>query len=256
VLDREGRQRGVELLGIDLGPGGVPELWCELEVPISRPVGQQPQGPVEVRIRIESVVPARDEEINFARRIVGERGGVFIGNGVRGAQPPMSSWPELCSAHYPGPALESAILIAKAILHGLMQRMSRVLWSSVLVVAIAGCGRRDIAVLHPEAKQVVLSSGMLQDCENLGDVSGKSTAEGDPEAAMQGARNDLRNRVAALGGTHGVIETSVSDMKVGVWRGAKEIVLSGTAYRCPPKPPSTEATPAAEPSPAANTTAK
>lgn len=107
----------------------------------------------------------------------------------------------------------------------------------IAALALAGCASNDVAVLNPQAAHVQIISGSPLSCQPLGDVYGRSTAEGDPEAAMQGARADLRNRTAAMGGTHVVLQQSSSDASRGMWQPAKEVTLAGAAYRCDAAPP-------------------
>lgn len=97
-------------------------------------------------------------------------------------------------------------------------------------LVLLGCMR--VATLRPGAERIRLVNQEPPGCDQLGDVTGKSTAERDPEAALQGARNDLRNRAQAMGATHVVLQNSSSDKVFGVFTPAQETVVSGVALRC------------------------
>ncbi len=110
--------------------------------------------------------------------------------------------------------------------------MQRVLATLVVALGLGGCAVHNVTALKPQAAHVEIVSGTPTGCQPLGDVFGSSTAEGDPQAAMEGARNDLRNRTAARGGTHVALQSSTSDTAMGMWTPAKEVTLAGAAYRC------------------------
>ena len=105
---------------------------------------------------------------------------------------------------------------------------------AVATIGLTGCPVREVATLHPRAAHVEIISGAPMGCRSLGDVYGTSIAEDDPQAAMQGARNDLRNQTASLGGTAVALQQSAADAERGTWGVAKKVTLAGVAYYCPP----------------------
>ncbi|HET7499725.1 MAG TPA: DUF4156 domain-containing protein [Kofleriaceae bacterium] len=100
--------------------------------------------------------------------------------------------------------------------------------------ALGGCAgfREKRVALRPEASHVELMTGRPDGCQALGDVIGSATVEGDKEQAIQEARNDVRNKAAALGATHIELQTTSNERKSGMWHAQYEITLSGVAYRC------------------------
>jgi hypothetical protein len=86
--------------------------------------------------------------------------------------------------------------------------------------------------LRPEATRIELVTGRPEGCQALGDVIGSASVEGDKEQAMQEARNDVRNKAAALGATHVELQSTSNEKKGGMWGARYEMTLSGVAYGC------------------------
>ncbi len=95
----------------------------------------------------------------------------------------------------------------------------------VAAVSIAGCKKRDLMVLDPSAAMVAIVNAAPDDCKVLGDVEGRSRSDYERAEAVEGARNDLRNQTAYLGGTHVELQQTVNQ--------GNEVVLIGQAYCCP-----------------------
>lgn len=121
-----------------------------------------------------------------------------------------------------------------------MHRAMMKIVKTICALSLFGCiGALDrVAVLQPGAERIRLVNQEPPGCAQLGDVIGKSQAEAEPEAALQGARNDLRNRAQAMGATHVIVQNSASDKAFGMWRPAQETVVSGVALKCPVEGPS------------------
>lgn len=101
-------------------------------------------------------------------------------------------------------------------------------------LVLSGCsGAMDKrAKLDPPASRVELVTVNPSGCENLGDVSGIARVEGDDGEAAQEARNDIRNKAAAKGATHVVLQTNNSEEKSGAWATSIQVTLTGVAYQC------------------------
>jgi uncharacterized protein DUF4156 len=116
--------------------------------------------------------------------------------------------------------------------------MSRSVVVFVIATAIAGglsacAGSLDNRVtLHPDAARVELVAGGVEGCHTLGDVVGSASVEGDETQATLEARNDVRNKAAALGATHVALQTNSGERKAGMWRPRYQMTLAGVAYRC------------------------
>lgn len=106
--------------------------------------------------------------------------------------------------------------------------------SALVLCAFCACaGSLDKrVVLRPEAARVELVTGQPEGCQSLGDVVGSASIEGDKDQATLEARNDVRNKAAALGATHVALQTSSGESKPGMWAARHEMTLSGVAYRC------------------------
>ncbi len=116
--------------------------------------------------------------------------------------------------------------------------LSRIVTASC-ALSLGGCifSVDNIPALKPEAAQVRIVNEEPEGCTLLGDVSGKATAERDPEALIQGVRNDLRNNAYAMGATHVVMQNSASDAVTGIRHTAQKAVLVGVALKCPVEQP-------------------
>ncbi len=62
-------------------------------------------------------------------------------------------------------------------------------------------------------------------------MTGKSNAD-DQEDAMNGARNDIKNKAQALGGNRVLLETDNAAPVTGNFKQGVEILLTGRALRC------------------------
>lgn len=100
--------------------------------------------------------------------------------------------------------------------------------------ALGGCAGSldDRVTLHPGAARVELVAGGIEGCQSLGDVVGSASVEGDEQQATLEARNDVRNKAAAMGATHVALQTNSGERKAGMWRPRYQMTLAGVAYRC------------------------
>lgn len=105
-----------------------------------------------------------------------------------------------------------------------------VFFSSLLLVSCS-----HVVQLKPAASGVKVSKETPVGCKDLGEVFGKSNAD-DPEDAMRGARNDLKNKAHAKGGNYVVLETDNSRQVSGNTTVGTEILLGGRALACSGKP--------------------
>jgi hypothetical protein len=108
-------------------------------------------------------------------------------------------------------------------------------------VLLAGCAA---TALQPGAEKVrVTNTEPTSECEFLGDITG---SQGDAftgpftsnENLETGARNDLKNKAAALGGNLVVLITERAGQTGSVSEGSgsvqqTNVTLSGNVYRCP-----------------------
>lgn len=105
-------------------------------------------------------------------------------------------------------------------------------WCSSLALLASlgwGCSTRDVAVLEPEAEDIEIVSVAPEGCTSLGEVQGESVSNIDQADAVEGARNDLRNQTADLGGTHVELQQSTSESRASTGK----VTLFGRAYCCP-----------------------
>jgi hypothetical protein len=104
-----------------------------------------------------------------------------------------------------------------------------------LLLTLCACsGIQDKRVeLNPNAAHVQLVTAPPTGCASVGDVSGVARVEGDDGKAVQEARNDIRNKAAAIGATHVELQTNNSEKKSGAWETSVQVTLAGVAYRCP-----------------------
>jgi Domain of unknown function (DUF4156) len=100
----------------------------------------------------------------------------------------------------------------------------------LLCACVGGLDRR--VTLHPQAAGVEIVTGHPEGCRPLGDVAGSASIEGSQEQAVLEARNDVRNKAAALGATQVELQTSNNAKQVGVWSARYEVTISGVAYQC------------------------
>lgn len=106
--------------------------------------------------------------------------------------------------------------------------------ASMAFTALCACaGGLDRRVtLHPQAAGVEIATGHPEGCRALGDVVGSASVEGSQEQAVLEARNDVRNKAAALGATQVELQTSNNGKQPGVWSARYEVTISGVAYQC------------------------
>lgn len=102
---------------------------------------------------------------------------------------------------------------------------------ALCVCACAG-GLDKRVTLHPQAASVEIATGHPQGCRSLGDVVGSASVEGNQEQAVLEARNDVRNKAAALGATQVELQTNNNAKQPGVWSARYEVTISGVAYHC------------------------
>jgi hypothetical protein len=103
---------------------------------------------------------------------------------------------------------------------------------------LAGCAATP---LHPGAQMVrVTNTEPGSECQFLGDITGnQGNSFTGPfitnENLETGARNDLKNKAAALGGNLVVLLTQRAGQTGGIGQGSGEqtnVTLSGNVYRC------------------------
>lgn len=99
------------------------------------------------------------------------------------------------------------------------------------LVLWAGCAGTQEVALKPEAARIEIIKGELDrnEFEYLGDVSGTSKSK-DIEAGNEHARNDLRNKAAAMGAEVVILDTNTAANAMD-WTGRTQIVLTGRAFR-------------------------
>jgi hypothetical protein len=107
---------------------------------------------------------------------------------------------------------------------------TRALGIAVAVAVFSGCSH--LVALQPPGTRVTIVTAAPSQCNDAGEVFGKSNAD-DSEEAMVGARNDLRNRAGAKGATHVVLETNNNRAVMGNWGRGIEVLLGGRALKCP-----------------------
>src|ERR1700690_651836 len=94
-----------------------------------------------------------------------------------------------------------------------------------------------VPVVEPDASGVMLSTVPPNGCEPRGDVYGKSSSVDDAESALRGARYDIRKRAAQVGANYVAIQNTASGRSSGFVTHQNEVVISGTAFRCPTQAP-------------------
>ncbi|MBI5489483.1 MAG: DUF4156 domain-containing protein [Deltaproteobacteria bacterium] len=126
-----------------------------------------------------------------------------------------------------------------------VQRASVARTAAVLaaaVVAATACASHHgtgPVTLGLGGSRVVLSSVPRDGCTTLGEVHGRAEAGGNPEAAVQWARNDVRNKAAAMGANFVLLETQAGGSGGGTWgplggiTNQNSFSIYGTAFRCP-----------------------
>lgn len=105
-------------------------------------------------------------------------------------------------------------------------------------VVLAGCAATP---LHPGAQMVrVTNTEPGSECKFLGDITGNQgnswTGQFITNANLEtGARNDLKNKAAALGGNLVVLLTQRTGGSGGTGGSGQQtnVTLSGNVYRCP-----------------------
>ncbi len=101
-----------------------------------------------------------------------------------------------------------------------------------LAFASAGCGPAlpDHVVLQPAAEgvEIATEAPSASDYKLVGTVTGEASAA-DPEAAAQAAKNDLRNKAAALGATLVTVDEDTG--RAVLLQDKTDVKLVGRAYR-------------------------
>lgn len=133
----------------------------------------------------------------------------------------------------------------------------QVLGLFVAVSILSGCAAKQ---LKPEAARIRVAISEPAGCEYLGEVTG---AQGNfftggwtsNEALETGARNDMKNKAAAMGGNVIVMLANRAGQtgSSGQYGGSSQqtnVAYAGAVYRCPENAPVAAAT-AAPPAPAA-----
>lgn len=98
-------------------------------------------------------------------------------------------------------------------------------------VLAAGCSTNMVQLESAAARFVEVSSLPPENCEDLGEIYGKSSSMSQEEA-MVGAKNDLKNKAVKLGANYVLLETNNATTLVHspVW--PVEILLGGRALKC------------------------
>jgi hypothetical protein len=111
------------------------------------------------------------------------------------------------------------------------QKIKTVLMGIYLLLSpAAGCSH-VVKVESPKAYSVTVSSVPQKDCEDLGEIYGKSSSFSQ-EKALIGAKNDLKNKAVTLGANYVLLETS-NAARVEPGSEIIEILLGGRAMKCP-----------------------
>jgi hypothetical protein len=112
-----------------------------------------------------------------------------------------------------------------------MISLSRAALVATIPLLLAACAAIPVA---PGAERVKLTNQEPQGCEQLGDVVGTqgnvvSGAWTSDESLISGARNDLKNKAAALGANVVHVLATTSGQTKG---GMTSAHMEGVAYRC------------------------
>jgi len=104
----------------------------------------------------------------------------------------------------------------------------------LVVLMLAGCAGAEHVALQPNAEQIEIVTGSVDRnaLQFLGDVQGEAKSS-DIGEANQNARNDIKNKAAALGATIVVIDTNTAANAMD-WTGRNKVVLAGRAFRSKP----------------------
>jgi hypothetical protein len=108
-------------------------------------------------------------------------------------------------------------------------------WIGLAAVSfVVGCGGAATppVVLRPEAAVVKVSKEKPQNCAEVGELTARGQAR-DPEAASLNAKNEIRNKAAALSGNQVTLEDNKDSMVSGGFHIEYVTVMSGHAYKCP-----------------------
>lgn len=95
-----------------------------------------------------------------------------------------------------------------------------------------GCAGTTVVELSSKARKVQLTKAEPDQsrCKFLGDVAGEAKAK-DIADGQKYARNDIRNKTAAMGGNFATLDTNTAANAMD-YTGRNKIVLNGRAYRC------------------------
>ncbi|HEX2673793.1 MAG TPA: DUF4156 domain-containing protein, partial [Polyangiaceae bacterium] len=92
------------------------------------------------------------------------------------------------------------------------------------MIGLGACS--NVVALNPAASAVTVSKDAPAGCKDLGEVFGKSNDD-EQEAAMSGARNDIKNKALAMGANYVVLETNNASEVKGNFKPGVEILLGG-----------------------------
>jgi len=118
----------------------------------------------------------------------------------------------------------------------------RPVWLLLLPAVLAACAPLELSAAGRDVRIVMRDPG--GNCRHLGDVTGSRgnflTGGFIPDATLEtGARNDLKNRAAALGGnvvvllTQRGVQSGSFDGSDGGYLRQTGVTLTGSVYRCP-----------------------
>ena len=125
--------------------------------------------------------------------------------------------------------------------------LAAVLWATLFGASSCAARGRGPVTLSLPGSRVSVSTIPREGCTALGEVHGWSNASGNMDAAVQWARNDIRNKAAELDANFVLLETQAggSDPSVtwapapgggayAVWSSTRHsFTIYGTAFRCP-----------------------
>lgn len=97
---------------------------------------------------------------------------------------------------------------------------------------LRGCASSELVDLNPAGQrvQIVKAEPDSEKCKFIGDVYGQAKSKDVAEGQLN-ARNDLKNRAAALGANLVTIDTNAAANAM-VWSGRNQFALNGRAFNC------------------------
>jgi hypothetical protein len=111
------------------------------------------------------------------------------------------------------------------------RRLTGFLAACAVSYALSACAGAEQIPLRPEAARIEIVKGEpdRKAFQYLGEVQGEAKAS-DVGEANTNARNDIRNKAAALGATVVVLDTNTAANAMD-WSGRNKVVLTGRAFR-------------------------